>query len=260
MGEWVIVSEPVVYGLDAAPPVYAKRFYSFKINELIDLESWYLKKWFSNCKTWLDVVAKVIKEIKYPLDCFGRPTDYHYLQCFRKYPAKCYRTYKIDADFWLKASETAFYKMGDCEDSSVLCGAGHDLLGYMYWIEFGIVKKRGQVLGGHAWEISVDDSKTWRLVESTLDKVPRKFPVVDPDSYVHKVGELEYEAFIRFDSAFCEVRKDLVKYVNDGGDIVGEPEFHMCLNCYVTYRKATKKREKKKLKVIRESWREAGFV
>ena len=620
MGEWVIVSEPVVYGLDAAPPEYAKRFYSFKINELIDLESWYLKKWFSDCKTWLDVVAKVIKEIKYPLDWLGRPTDYHYLQCFRKYPAKCYKTYKIDADFWqclppqslvlgstseiekveigmnvlshtgteakvlhtfsrpyrgylvkvktafihipirltlehpvlvvrrpwcgseehgkpcegflkpltgsckrcrkvkewdwapkfipakdlqvndylliprrktekipslpfkvnketcylmglylaegsvsdhqvqlalgkhekellektlaiiekyidpdpyvyemeteylivfgnkkLKqffrkyfgavshekripdfvkdlpkdllrsfidgyidgdgcryidkrgkvrvsistaskyiafdiieccaklgflphvsyyvrkdeptiegrrfrkdfyiiqwqetpqrrrrfrvdenyiyvpiasvefewyegvvynlettsgtycvpfvvhncASETAFYGIGDCEDSSVLCGAGHDLLGYMYWVELGIVKKRGQVLGGHAWEISVDDTKTWRLVETTLDVVPRKFPVVDPDAYVHRVGDLEYEAFIRFDSAFCEVRKDLVRYVNDGGDIVGELEFHMCLNCYVTYRKAMRKREKKKLKVIRESWREAGFV
>jgi len=260
MGEWIDIDKLIVPGLDRVPSHFAKRFYSCEIRELIDVESWFVHEWFSDCKTWLDVVKKVITEIKYPLDWAGRPTDFHYLQAFRKYPAKCMRTYRVERDFWQKASETAFMGLGDCEDSSILCGAGLYLKGYKFWIEVGVVYVKinatYKALGGHAWVISENDSRKWVLVETTLDKVPKRFPEVNPDAFRHYVGKLMYEAVIRFNKYNIQVA--LIKPPTPPHEqgVIGS----IVLEFITQVKEKTRKMEKKKLKVIREAWREAGLV
>jgi len=245
---WVDIKELVVPGLDRAPSEVARRFYSCEIRELIDVESYFVREWFKDCKTWLDVVTKVIKEIQYPFDWFGRPTDLHYMQAFRKYPGRCHRSYKIEFDFWQRASETAFMKMGDCEDSSVLCGAGLYLKGYDFWVEFGLVYEvsNGQcrLLGGHAWVISEREHGKWYLVETTLDKVPKRFPEVHEDAVYHYVGRLRYEALLRFNKYRVQVSQ------------VEQP----ILLTLTTVKKHTRKREKKKIEVIRREWAKAGYL
>jgi len=245
---WVDVKELIVPGLDRAPSELARRFISCEIRELIDVESWFLRQWFKDCNTWLDVVAKVIKEIQYPFDCFGRPTDLHYMQAFRKYPGRCHRSYKIEFDFWQKASETAFMKMGDCEDSSILLGAGLYLKGFAFWIEFGLVyvreNKQYRLLGGHAWVISKNESGRWYLVETTLDKVPKRFPEVSENATVHHVGKLKYEALLRFNKFKVQVSQL-------------EPPLLLLLS---SVKKRTRKLTKKKIEVIRRAWKEADYL
>lgn len=189
---------------------YGKRFKGqvVPIYELIDDDHYIITKFFENLKRPLERINKVIKDVEYPLDALGMPTDYHYFQAFRNWLWSCKKTFRNELDFWQFASETAWLKMGDCEDSSILTAAGLEPLQKAllcsYFVALGRVWKDGQLLGGHAWVI-VRIGEHWRLAETTLDtpyKSVDEMPIIDIGSNVWRVGKhgvtLEYEALVLF--------------------------------------------------------------
>jgi len=113
MSIWVDVGKVAIAGLDMESPEYAKRWYSFYLQELFRLENYFIQKYFENCRNWRDVAEKVIKEIKYPLTITKQPTDEHELKAFKKCPISWHVTLKIKDDFWQEAPETALMGYGD---------------------------------------------------------------------------------------------------------------------------------------------------
>lgn len=165
--------------------------------ELIDEYAFEVKQFFKNCKTPLDAINKVIVKIKYPLDRFGNPTDFHYYQAFKNFIWGCKKCYRNDWDYWQKSSETAWLEMGDCEDSSILTAAGLELLKVPYFVAFGKVYKNATFLGYHAWIVT--NVLGWRLVETTLDqpyKTIHDIPAIDPGVNCWYVGAIKYEAMV----------------------------------------------------------------
>lgn len=162
----------VKYEIDKLKPedldVTVKRYNGQKtlLHELIDSDKYIIFDFFKDVPTPLGTVNKVIVKIKYPLDSLGQPTDFHYTQAFRSYLWRCQKTYRNDLDFFQFASETAWMLMGDCEDSSILTGAGLELLKAIdicdYFIAFGKVFKKDIFLGYHGWVIMKVDG-IWRL-------------------------------------------------------------------------------------------------
>ena len=161
------------------PIVRTQRFWEIRLNELLDYDSYQVERFVDGCKDARELADKVIQEIEYPF-YHGQPDDLHIWNAFHgKY---CRR---VDADFWQKASETAAMKIGDCEDSSILGVAGSLLLGKEAYEVFGYVEdiRTGEILGGHGWYYVKDpdgfgDDK-FHYIESTLDRPPEKYPVVE---------------------------------------------------------------------------------
>lgn len=86
-------------------------------------------------------------------------------------------------DFWMFPEELLTTALGDCEDStyllcSLLLASGispfcvRAVLGSVY-------DEKGDFLGGHAWPCYLDEEGKWRLLESTLDQIPKGMPVAD---------------------------------------------------------------------------------
>lgn len=86
-------------------------------------------------------------------------------------------------DFWMFPEELLTTKLGDCEDStyllcSLLLASGispfcvRAVLGRVY-------DENGKLLGGHAWPCYKDEEGFWRLLESTLDTIPKEMPAAD---------------------------------------------------------------------------------
>ena len=165
--------------------------------ELVDYYLYAVKQFFRDCRNALDVVNKVIVEVKYPLDWRGYPTNFHYTQAFKYLPNKCLVTLKNELDFWQKSSETVLFRYGDCEDSSILAAAGHQILGYPWFVAFGEVYLNDKLLGGHGWEVFRGDDGVWRLNETTLDepiKTLDELPRVDLSTNVWWWGRVKYVA------------------------------------------------------------------
>lgn len=196
--------------------VEKKRFSGQKVlfTELID-NSYMTRQFFKNCESIVSVANKVITEIKYPLMNGNKPTDFHYYQAFKKPWFGCQKCFRNDFDYWQFAWETAWLGMGDCEDSSILCGAGYEILRnkmieiclyspcecpYIdYYIVLGEVYYEDEFLGYHAWVIVKDISDKWRLVETTLD-TPYKdlsdIPRINFETNTWKIEELTYAGHI----------------------------------------------------------------
>jgi len=180
--------------------VTGKRFDGQKtlLYELIDSDRFIVKSFFEGCLSQIAVINRVIVYIKYPLTAHGRPTDLHYFQAFRKWGWTCHKTFRNDFDYFQFASETAWLRMGDCEDSSILCAAGLELYKVPYFVAFGAVYRDYELLGYHAWVIA-HLAKAWRLVETTLDE-PFSSPYELPTINIHKnkwqIGDILYEAYI----------------------------------------------------------------
>ncbi|RLJ03202.1 MAG: hypothetical protein DRP11_01415 [Candidatus Aenigmatarchaeota archaeon] len=182
--------------------VTMKRFKGQKVllYELIDCNRYIIVDFFKECENELDVINKVIKEIKYPLTSDKKPTDFHYFQAFKKWWWTCHKSFRNNYDYWQFASETAWLRMGDCEDSSILTGAGLEWFAKDYFIALGRVLRYGRLLGYHAWVI-VNMYGAWRLVETTLDtpySSPLEIPPIDIEKNKWQVGKLTYEALILF--------------------------------------------------------------
>jgi len=180
------------------PVIENKRFWPFALCELVDLFSYQVNKYSLELPNDPKAVADaVIKDVRYPFH-LGQPDDYHQLNCFHGSYKFCKR---VDLDFFQKASETAFLKVGDCEDSSVLYTA---LAGKLVGAEsvyevLGLVKDAdtGEILGGHGWSVCKWQSQ-WHLAESTLDIPPAQYPVIVHYKAPCTIGKYIYAPMVLF--------------------------------------------------------------
>ncbi len=110
----------------------------------------------------------VCRNVGYPLDAQGHPTDRHVLEAFvvarPVFLGTRYRVTKVTEEFWQYPHETAAWGWGDCEDTSILlCSLLRNF----------IPPERVSVVGGdagrwnHAW-VQVDD----KILETTLTSAP----------------------------------------------------------------------------------------
>lgn len=110
----------------------------------------------------------VCRNIKYPLDAAGRPTDVHVLQAFQVVDVPIlgpfYHVNKVQEEFWQDPSETLAWGYGDCEDTSILlCSLLRSFLPPAR-VNVTIGTLGG---GGHAWVV-VDG----QILETTLPSAP----------------------------------------------------------------------------------------
>jgi len=103
-------------------------------------------------------------------------------------------------DFWFFPEETLSLGKGDCEDSTfLLCSLllASGISPFCVRAELGrVYDENGNLLGGHAWPVYLDERGKWRLLESTLDSVPEKMPLAD--SFTLPDIEFQYEPLLCF--------------------------------------------------------------
>jgi len=199
---WESMEHPTVPGLDVESGFTAKRFVSCPLNYLTGHRKDFIKSIME--KEEITNVEKAIKfvieKFKYPL-LFGLlPIDIHsWISWFQK-------SHTAWFDYWQSAFETLrSYVLngkgvGDCEDTSILLCAILELLEADVWVCFGVVFRGDSLLGRHAWVI-VRFPIYWRLIETTLEKMPPSWPRIDPEVNTWTFGkQLKYVAFIRWNS------------------------------------------------------------
>jgi len=103
-------------------------------------------------------------------------------------------------DFWMFPEELLRMLQGDCEDSTyLLCSLllASGISPFCVRAVLGIVRDRnGEILGGHAWPVYLDEDGEWRLLESTLENVPAEMPLAD--SLTEKDLHFQYEPMLCF--------------------------------------------------------------
>lgn len=186
------------------PVVEDKRFWDFRLNELIDYQSYQVGEYVIGNPSPSVLADNVIMDCKYPFH-LGKPDDTHLWNCYHGNYKWCKQ---IDIDFWQKASETARILVGDCEDTSILYVAGARRTGVssddVYEV-FGLVKDNGNILGGHGWAVCKWGGD-WHLIESTLDIPPSEYPVVPNINEPFRKGDWVYHPEILFnDEKFSEL-------------------------------------------------------
>jgi transglutaminase-like putative cysteine protease len=85
-------------------------------------------------------------------------------------------------DFWQFPAETIALGAGDCEDcafllASLLLASG--ISPYCVRAVLGVVIDEHRSSVAHAWPIYKDESGQWRVLESTLGKLPADWPLAD---------------------------------------------------------------------------------
>jgi hypothetical protein len=85
-------------------------------------------------------------------------------------------------DFWQFPAETFALGRGDCEDcafllASLLLASG--ISPFCVRVVFGVLIDYEGNSGGHTWPIYKDEKGIWRILESTLDQLPRIWPRAD---------------------------------------------------------------------------------
>ena len=225
---WTAFNPPVVPSLEDFPPEEAKRLTRICITHLImHRQNWIKEKMRElEIESPRQAIEFVIREINYPFT-FGKPDDSHIFSFFT-----CKASWWLRVDYWQTAEETLMTYVlnkklynkrgyGDCEDTSILLTAMLRILGAEAYTVFGVVKRRDQVLGGHGWTITKLEDGKWRLIETTLDDplpYPYGYPEIDPNENEWAVGEITYEAWIKFnETSYYEWRSTmsskLVEYV-----------------------------------------------
>lgn len=116
-------------------------------------------------------------------------------------------------DFWFFPEETLTIEKGDCEDSTYLLSSlllASGISPFCVRAVLGIVHdENGNILGGHAWPVYLDEWGKWRLLESTLDTIPDKMPLAD--SLTEKGLKFQYEPMLCFNQYHLwEVRPSTV--------------------------------------------------
>ncbi len=122
-------------------------------------------------------------------------------------------------DFWMLPEEVLTLRKGDCEDSTfLLCSLllSSGISPFCVRAELGVVyDKKGNPLGGHAFPCYLDEWGNWRLLESTLDKVPNRMPLAD--SLAKEGKEFRYEPMLCFNRQHLWLVKpstmDISKYL-----------------------------------------------
>jgi len=90
-------------------------------------------------------------------------------------------------DFWQFPAETLAMGKGDCEDcafllASLLLASG--ISPFCVRVVFGVVTDEKGKSSGHTWPTYKDEKGIWRILESTLDQLPRKW---------HRADEMAHE-------------------------------------------------------------------
>jgi hypothetical protein len=210
-------------------PVYCtQRFFPFKLNELIDKDSYTVQE-FVKDKDIMSIAKDILILVKYPLKA-GKPDDEHKYSAFN---GLYHYNRIIKWDYWQKGEETLSIFVGDCEDSSiafVTCLRAKDVSNDDVYEVLGYVTKendelgRREFLGYHGWSVSknIPDDK-WRLYESTLDFPPSEYPVIEdirkPFYYNGIIyhpeqifNDMEYEEIISSEGLFMK-EKDVKRRV-----------------------------------------------
>lgn len=108
-------------------------------------------------------------------------------------------TYK-KADFWLFPPETLQLGKADCEDGSFLLASlllASGISPFCVRVVLGrAFDAGGGSLGGHCWPVYKDESGTWRILESTLDRVAGSMP--SADELARKGMSFRYEPLFCF--------------------------------------------------------------
>ncbi|RLI87523.1 MAG: hypothetical protein DRP01_01570 [Archaeoglobales archaeon] len=195
---WKETEFPIFKGAkEVGDKVEAKRFWKFKLNELLDIDSEICQEFFGGLTTWRQVARKVIERVEYPFR-MGLPDDKH---TYNAYFGKYKRCWTLTADYWDKVSEVVATLVGDCDGSSIAIVGGCLIIGVEAYQCLGYLYKGDKILGGHAWPIVHDpESDKWYLVESTLDEVPEEYPEIDPETNWWNMNELRYHAWVKFNN------------------------------------------------------------
>lgn len=122
-------------------------------------------------------------------------------------------------DFWMLPEEVLTLGKGDCEDSTfLLCSLllASGISPFCVRAELGrVYDENGNLLGGHAWSVYLDELGKWRLLESTLDKVPERMPLAD--SFTLQDIGFQYEPMLCFNQYHLWLIKpstmDISKYL-----------------------------------------------
>jgi len=122
-------------------------------------------------------------------------------------------------DFWMLPEEVLTLEKGDCEDSTfLLCSLllASGISPFCVRAELGrVYDENGDLLGGHAWPVYLDEQGKWRLLESTLDSVPERMPLAD--SFTLPDIEFQYEPLLCFNQYHLWLVKpstmDISKYL-----------------------------------------------
>jgi hypothetical protein len=86
-------------------------------------------------------------------------------------------------DFWLFPPEIYTLKKGDCEDSSFLLATlliASGISPFCVRIVLGeVFDKNRRSTGSHCWPVYKNEAGKWCILESTLDRIPSRFPAAD---------------------------------------------------------------------------------
>jgi hypothetical protein len=85
-------------------------------------------------------------------------------------------------DFWQFPSETLALGKGDCEDCAFLLASlllASEISPFCVRVVFGVLKQKDTLPVGHTWPIYKDEKGLWRVLESTLHELPKKWPLAD---------------------------------------------------------------------------------
>ena len=85
-------------------------------------------------------------------------------------------------DFWQFPSETLALGKGDCEDcafllASLLLTSG--ISPFCVRVVLGVLTDKDDRMGGHTWVIYKHEKGRWVVLESTLDVLPKHWPLAD---------------------------------------------------------------------------------
>jgi len=112
----------------------------------------------------------VSRNVRYPLDARGQPSDRHVLHAFVAaepiFLPTSFRVNRISDEFWQYPSETIAWGYGDCEDTSILLCS---MLRNFIPPDRVSVVVGGAGLWEHAW-VELDGE----IYETTLDSIPQQ--------------------------------------------------------------------------------------
>lgn len=192
------------------PTVEEKRFWPFRLNEVFTPYSHQVLEFCEGVEHPKELADQVIREVEYPLDRSGRPTDRHQ---YNAYTGKYKFCVERKRDYWDTGDEVASTKIADCEGSSIFfvtcCGSPEiKWRADRVYEVFGVVRDAdtNDVLGGHGWSVA-SWGGNFRLVESTLDVPPEEYPAVENIREPHQQGNWIYDPYAIFNwSRFEEVK------------------------------------------------------
>lgn len=201
--------------MDEFPIIEGKRFWPFRLNDLIDKWSHQVNKKSIDLPDEPKPIADfVIENHTYPMHN-GRPDDRHKLEAFHG-DQQFNKT--VERDFWQYPEETLVFGVGDCEDVSILAVSliGKVLNASQVYEVLGVVKDAdsGRILGGHGWTYARYNGE-WHYLEMTRQNAPSKYPTVPDIREPYEYGDWNLVPHVLFNwTKFEELKGGLTSYLD----------------------------------------------